>query len=176
MSNVVRRGSTFSNMSTSMTNTNCAAVSWITRDGKVLCVWNKRYNGWSLPGGKVEPGEDIVAAQARELLEETGLRTIAAVPVYNAETAVSVGPNRGRWVHVFRVEAEGEPREVEAGCPVKWMTWAEFLSVTPFKEFYSKMLDAVAAELFMKLLNKRNGHQHTTTTENGPTKPNMKET
>jgi ADP-ribose pyrophosphatase YjhB (NUDIX family) len=54
-----------------------ASVSFIEReDGRLLCVWNKRYGGWSLPGGMVEEGETVDAAQARELREETSLETL----------------------------------------------------------------------------------------------------
>jgi 8-oxo-dGTP diphosphatase len=36
---------------------------------------------WSLPGGRVEPGESPEAAVEREVLEETGLRVRAGAPV-----------------------------------------------------------------------------------------------
>ena len=46
---------------------NRAAVSYIERgDGRILCVWNSRYGGWTLPGGKVEEGETVEAAQERD--------------------------------------------------------------------------------------------------------------
>jgi 8-oxo-dGTP diphosphatase len=44
------------------------------QDRHVLLVRKPRCR-WTLPGGKVEPGETIASAAARELLEETGLET-----------------------------------------------------------------------------------------------------
>ena len=61
-----------------------AGVSALVRDGegRVLLV-HRTYNPrhpWGLPGGWLEPGEDLDAALARELFEETGLRGRAGAP------------------------------------------------------------------------------------------------
>ena len=37
-------------------------------------IHRPRYDDWSLPKGKLEPGESLEAAAEREVLEETGLR------------------------------------------------------------------------------------------------------
>jgi hypothetical protein len=50
-----------------------AALVYHTRDdGAVLAVWNRRYEVWGLPGGKVEAGETVRRAAVREFTEECG--------------------------------------------------------------------------------------------------------
>ncbi len=42
------------------------------RDGKFLMVFNPERNGWEMPGGKIEEGENTEDAAKREFLEESG--------------------------------------------------------------------------------------------------------
>ena len=116
---------------------NKAAVSYIENDqGQVLCAWNRRYQGFSLPGGKVEKGETLEAACARELKEETGMTAVSITPMYNGPSAVPVPEDCGRWVYLFRVEAIGEPKMTEENCPVQWMSKDELIAVSPFAAYY----------------------------------------
>jgi 8-oxo-dGTP diphosphatase len=43
------------------------------RDGRVVVVHRPKYDDWSLPKGKLEPGESWEDAAVREVQEETGL-------------------------------------------------------------------------------------------------------
>lgn len=51
-----------------------AAGGLVVRDARVLVVHRPRYDDWSLPKGKLDPGESFEAAALREVEEETGLR------------------------------------------------------------------------------------------------------
>lgn len=42
------------------------------RDGKFLMVFNPERDGWEMPGGKIEVGENVKEAAKREFLEEAG--------------------------------------------------------------------------------------------------------
>ena len=73
-----------------------AAGGVVTRPGadgtEVLVVHRPAYDDWSLPKGKLEPGEDDETAARREVLEETGVDAV----VTGAAGVVRYRDRRGR--------------------------------------------------------------------------------
>ena len=73
-----------------------AAGGVVTRgagDGtEVLVVHRPAYDDWSLPKGKLDPGEDHEAGARREVLEETGVDAVITGPA----GAVRYRDRRGR--------------------------------------------------------------------------------
>lgn len=54
-------------------------------EGRILMVTPTWHDLWELPGGGIEPVEDVVAGIRREVLEETGYRVqLAPQPMYRA--------------------------------------------------------------------------------------------
>jgi 8-oxo-dGTP diphosphatase len=51
-----------------------AAGGVVLREGRVALVHRPRYDDWTLPKGKLDPGESFEDAALREVMEETGLR------------------------------------------------------------------------------------------------------
>ena len=47
----------------------------VTVDGRVVLLRNDR-DEWELPGGRIDPGEDEVAALGREIREELGIEAV----------------------------------------------------------------------------------------------------
>lgn len=81
---------------------------------------------WSLPGGRVEPGETLAAAVRREVLEETGLQ----VQVTEVVGAVDLPGPEGDVYDVtdFRATVLGAASPVagDDAAAVAWVDRAEF--------------------------------------------------
>lgn len=92
-----------------------ATVLVLGKGGKVLAVSRRDDpTAFGLPGGKVDPGEDLATAAARELKEETGLDAVDLHPVFTHQE------DDGFTTTTFVGHVTGEIGTREEGV-VKWV-------------------------------------------------------
>jgi 8-oxo-dGTP diphosphatase len=99
-----------------------AAGGIVVRDGRVLLVHRPKYDDWSFPKGKLEPGESWEEAAAREVEEETGLACELGPEVGRTHYEVRGEPKEVRY---FRMEGGGEARAQNEVDEVRWLAPAE---------------------------------------------------
>jgi len=97
------------------------ALVWRVRDDRlqVRLVHRPRYDDWSWPKGKLETGESLAAAAAREVAEETGKPVILGVPLPGLQYLTPEG--RVKRVHYWaarRAARDTDARALAARMPV----------------------------------------------------------
>jgi 8-oxo-dGTP diphosphatase len=89
-----------------------AAGGVVVRDGRVAVVHRPKYDDWSLPKGKLDPGESSEEAALREVEEETGLRCELGPELPSIRYQDSKGrPKVVRYWRMAPVEGEFSPTE-----------------------------------------------------------------
>jgi 8-oxo-dGTP diphosphatase len=76
-------------------------------EGRVAVVHRPHHADWSLPKGKLDPGEDWAEAALREVEEECGLRCALGQELPPSDYEVGGRPKRVRWWAMRVVEDLG---------------------------------------------------------------------
>ena len=75
---------------------------------EVLLVHRPKYDDWSFPKGKLDPGEHILSCAIREVAEETGLDVRLGPPLPDVEYLVGNGVLRPKRVHYWAARVIGD--------------------------------------------------------------------
>ena len=78
----------------------------IDRRGRVVLVHRPKYDDWTLPKGKLDPGETFEDAALREVEEETGLRCRFVRELPSSEYSDQKG--RSKLVRYWLMEVEAD--------------------------------------------------------------------
>jgi 8-oxo-dGTP pyrophosphatase MutT (NUDIX family) len=92
---------------------------------RVLLIWRHRFItdswGWEIPMGRLDPGEEPMAAAAREVEEETGWRPGPLRPLIYSQPTNGISDSRH---HIFRADEAtyiGPPTEGWESERIDWV-------------------------------------------------------
>jgi 8-oxo-dGTP diphosphatase len=100
------------------------------REGRVLLVHRPRYDDWSLPKGKLQPGESWEDGALREVEEETGLRCELGAEAGRTRYVDSQG--RDKEARYFFMTADGEPAAQNEVDELRWVLLADAPSLLSY--------------------------------------------
>lgn len=109
------------------------------KDGKVLFSKSASSGAWQLPGGGVDPGEDLVEGMRREFLEETGYacERSESAPFFMQQNQYYSYYYERKWFYglllYFKVNVDESTRdeslfEQHEMDAIEWMSLDEFLN------------------------------------------------
>lgn len=122
--------------------------------GEIVVVrQSHKFIPWSLPKGKIEPGEDVLAAAIREIKEEAGiteLELVKKLPVYERPLVGKDGKNSAeiKQFHYFIFKTtQTDLKPIDPANPEAiWISvdqLIDYLTHPKDKGFFTLMLDEI---------------------------------
>jgi 8-oxo-dGTP diphosphatase len=105
-----------------------AAGAVVLRKGpQVLLVHRPKYDDWSFPKGKVDPGEHVLTAAVREVAEETGIDIRLGPPLPDQDYLVGNGTLRLKRVHYWtgRAVAGDDVSDYRPNAEIDEVRWVD---------------------------------------------------
>jgi 8-oxo-dGTP pyrophosphatase MutT (NUDIX family) len=102
----------------------CSAVIFDPAREKILLTQRTDNEQWCLPGGRIEAGETVAEACAREVWEETGLtiEVLRLIGVYSDPHKMVIYPD-GNQVHIIALSFEAGIVGGELGGSNETIAW-----------------------------------------------------
>jgi 8-oxo-dGTP pyrophosphatase MutT (NUDIX family) len=97
-----------------------AAGGVVRRDGLIAVVHRSHRQDWSLPKGKLEPGEDDAAAALREVREETGCDAVIERDLGTVSYELSDGRPKSVRYYLMTARANAGATEEDVDL-VRWL-------------------------------------------------------
>jgi 8-oxo-dGTP diphosphatase len=118
-----------------MSQTRTLAKALLVEDDKILILRrsdtdDRRPLQWDLPGGGVDPGEDIKQACSREILEEAGLVVpVSDLKVMHAMSEITESGESATWIVMRATIEQSEPTLSYEHSEFRWVTLEEALKL-----------------------------------------------
>ena len=122
------------------------ALVVVRRGDQFLLAQERKYGQtWTIPGGRVEPGESIADAAVREVVEETGIR-VKLDGVLRVEHTPSPGGARVRVVFTASPVDDAPPKAVadDESLGAAWLTLDEIRTIAARGTELVELLAAIA--------------------------------
>lgn len=122
------------------------ALAIVRLGPRFLLVQERKYGAsWSIPGGRVEPGELLTDACVREVLEETGI-PVTLDGIYRVEHAASADRARVRIIFAATPRDDTPPKSVadEESLQAAWLTLDEIAKLPMRGSDLRALLESVA--------------------------------
>lgn len=96
---------------------------------------------WKLPGGSVDPAENLHAAVAREVLEETGIQaTVVSLLGFRQTHSAPHGCSDLYFCYLLKADTTDIQAQETEIAAARWMSYDEFVALPYWRGLYGSMM------------------------------------